>query len=494
MLEYRPYIVFACILIYMVMCIVVGLWAMQRTKNTSDFFMAGRHLGVFVTSAAVFASTMSGFGFVGGPGIAYKNGTSSFWMMVSISIGMCIMFFLLGKRLRLLAGLTDSLSVPEVVAARYKSNRTGGLMAIALLPGVLIYLAVQIKAMAVVLFDLLQDLSWASNVSIEWCFVLCCSVLVFYCVTGGMVASVYTDFIQGIIMVGAALLVFYAAMTTLDGGFSEMAQIITQDDPESMQPWGTLGMISCLSIYFIMALGVCGQPHVISKLMMTKKPEDSRHLLPLSLAGFMLSAILWVSIGITMRAMVVGDFHQPLVNADEASSAFLTQYAHPLLAGVVFAGLFAAIMSTADSFLNIGAAAIVNDVPKLLFKRQLNNELLWARIMTVLIAVGAALIAYFAEDTVAMLGVMGWSAFAIAFVPTVALGLNWRRANRLGAELSVLAGFVVYGILFFKEIALPFNFHPGAFSLLVTVTVFFLVSIATPPDVIDRDVEELLEL
>ena len=83
---------------------------------------------------------------------------------------------------------------------------------------------------------------------------------------------------------------------------------------------------------------------------------------------------------------------------------------------------------------------------------------------------------------------------AIAFVPTVALGLNWRRANRLGAELSVLAGFVVYGILFFKEIALPFNFHPGAFSLLVTVTVFFLVSIATPPDVIDRDVEELLEL
>ena len=148
------------------------------------------------------------------------------------------MFFLLGKRLRLLAGLTNSLSVPEIVASRYKSNRTGGLMAIALLPGVFIYLAVQIKAMAVVLFDLLQDLDWTRSVSLEWCFVICCSVLVFYCVTGGMVASVYTDFIQGIIMIGAALLVFYAAMTTLDGGFTEMAQIITQDDPESMQPWG----------------------------------------------------------------------------------------------------------------------------------------------------------------------------------------------------------------------------------------------------------------
>ncbi len=491
---YRPYIVFGCILVYMLMCIVVGLWAMRRTKNTSDFFMAGRHLGVLVTSAAVFASTMSGFGFVGGPGIAYKTGTSSFWMMVSISIGMCIMFFLLGKRLRLLAGLTNSLSVPEVVACRYKSNRTGGLMAVALLPGVLIYLAVQIKAMAVVLFDLLQGLSWSGGLTLEWCFVICCSVLVFYCVTGGMVASVYTDFIQGIIMIGAALLVFYTAMTTLDGGFTEMAQLITRDDPEAMQPWGTMGMISCLSIYFIMAFGVCGQPHVISKLMMTQKPEDSRHLLPLSLGGFILSAILWVSIGITMRAMVVGDFHLPLTDADQASSAFLTQYAHPMLAGVVFAGLFAAIMSTADSFLNIGAAAVVHDLPRLLFNCEIKNELTWARIMTVIIAVGSALIAYYAEDTVAMLGVMGWSAFAIAFVPTVALGLNWRRANRLGAELSVIAGFAVYGLIFFSDTALPFQFHPGAFSLLVTVTVFFLVSLATPPDVIEPDVEELLDL
>ena len=67
--DYRAYIVFGCILAYMVMCIFVGLWAMRRTKNTSDFFMAGRHLGVFVTSAAVFASTMSGLVLSAGRGL-----------------------------------------------------------------------------------------------------------------------------------------------------------------------------------------------------------------------------------------------------------------------------------------------------------------------------------------------------------------------------------------------------------------------------------------
>ncbi len=98
----------------MAMCIGVGLWAMRRTKSTQDFFMAGRHLGIIVASVAVFSSTMSGWGFVGGPGLVYKMGTSSFWMVISTSIGMSITFFLLAKRLRLLAELRGPLLEAQV--------------------------------------------------------------------------------------------------------------------------------------------------------------------------------------------------------------------------------------------------------------------------------------------------------------------------------------------------------------------------------------------
>ena len=65
-----------------------------------------------------------------------------------------------------------------------------------------------------------------------------------------------------------------------------------------------------------------------------------------------------------MRALVVQGTHPALATADAAAPQFLQHYAHPLLAGVVFAGLFAAIMSTADGFLNIGAAALVHDIPR----------------------------------------------------------------------------------------------------------------------------------
>ena len=63
---YRNSIVLGSLLLYFVMCIGVGLWAMRRTKSSQDFFMAGRELGIVVTAFALFSSTLSGFGFVGG--------------------------------------------------------------------------------------------------------------------------------------------------------------------------------------------------------------------------------------------------------------------------------------------------------------------------------------------------------------------------------------------------------------------------------------------
>ena len=86
--EYRGLIVLVATGLYMVICIGVGIWALRRTRSSKDFFMAGRDLGVFVTALAVFSSTMSGFGFVGGPGLVYRMGMSSVWMVVCVSMAM----------------------------------------------------------------------------------------------------------------------------------------------------------------------------------------------------------------------------------------------------------------------------------------------------------------------------------------------------------------------------------------------------------------------
>ena len=493
--ETRSLVTFLCIAAYFAVCIGVGVWALRRTASTRDFFMAGRDLGILVTGLAIFSSQMSGFGFVGGPGLVYRMGLSSSWMTVIAPLAFSCSFYLLATRLRMVAELRDTISLPDAVAARYGSEQARLLTAVAILLGVVGYLGTQILAMATVLRDVLNNVSFIPDVSLAACMAIACAVLVFYCVTGGILASVYTDLVQGGIMIVAAVFVFIAALNAVDGGLSGIVTTLIADDPEAIAPWGTLGMLGSLSWFLVFVLGSAGQPHVITKFMMNRRVEDARRTLPISAAGYVLCSLLWLGIGLSMRALVVQGGHPELANPDEAAPQFLQFHAGPLLAGIVFAGLFAAIMSTADSFLNLGAAAVVHDIPRALTGRSLSNELFWARAATVGLAVGSAVfVLHSRQDLVALLGAFGWGTFAAALVPAVAIGFNWKRATATAANTAIASSLVVnFGIELFG-VALPYGINGGFVALLLSMTLFFGISLASPPPRIDPDVEAVMDL
>lgn len=483
---------------YMALCIAIGLWAWKRTTNTHDFFMASRNLGVVITGIALFSSIMSGFGFVGGPGLVYRMGMSSFWILVTTPIGWAIAFFLVAKRIRILAELRNAISLPDVAAARYSSEKVRGLVSLSILCGVVAYLATQIKAMAFVLQEIFARNEMWGHDSIMFCVAISSAVLVFYCVTGGIIASVYTDLFQGIIMMLVAVLIFFTAIGEIDGGIGGMTHLILADNAESAGPWGTLGMIGCLSWLLIFTLGVVGQPHVVTKMMMSRRVEDARLTLPITLGGYTLTALLWISIGLLMRALVISGDHAELTRADDAAAQFLQYYAHPVLAGLVFAGLFAAIMSTADGFLNIGAAALVHDLPKALGFSAPRNELFWARIATVGLALLAAIFALTSpSQLVGQLGAFGWGVFASALVPVIGFGLNWRGATKKAAAAAIISsllingGFVVYQLMGFR---IAYGIAGGAIALLVSTTLFVGLSLFSKPDSLPRDIEEVMKL
>ena len=330
----RNEITLGLVTVYLGACIAIGFWAMRRTRSSRDFFVAGRQLGTWVTSIAVFSTTLSGFGFVGGPGMIYSMGVASVWLIVTSVTGYVLTFVLLAKRLRLLSEARDSVSLPDVVAARYGSATTGGLVSLAIVLGVLGYLATQILAMATVLQDVLGASAESafgvdrSAVSLEICTAITCGVLVVYCTTGGIIASVYTDVMQGAMMVVAAILVCLAANAAMQGGFPAIGAVLVADDPEAIGPWGTLGMLGSLSLFSLYLLGTAGQPHVVTKLMMTRHVGSAKQILPLSLAGYTMSALLWVSVGLVMRALVVSGGQEPLATSDMAAPVFLQRYAH----------------------------------------------------------------------------------------------------------------------------------------------------------------------
>lgn len=492
--EFRQPIILGFVALYMSICIWVGIWAMRRTKSAGDFFVAGRGLGPIVVSLAVFSSTLSGFGFVGGPGLVYATGLSSIWMAVCSALGFATGYYLIAKRIRMIAEVRNSMSLPDIVFARYGSEAARLLTAGTILLGVLGYLATQILAMGLVLQSILQGTDMFADISLVASVVISSTVLIFYCVTGGIVASVYTDLVQGIVMIIAGALVVITAAHVFEGGFAEATGILLANDGEDIMPFGTLGAMASLSWYFLFGLGLAGQPHVATKMMMNRNLSDNKIILPMTVFGYVVAAMLWISVGVIMRALVLGDVGLPLGNADQAAPEFLSTYAHPILAGIVFAGLFAAIMSTADGFLNIGAAAVIHDIPKALRGRSLDNELFWARSATIILSVIAATIALYSGQLVALLGAFGWGTFAAALVPVVLIGLNWKQASARAAVTAISVSLAINFAIQLWAIKIPYGISGGFLAMLSSMIIFIAVSLAEEPKPLPKDIDRILEL
>ena len=111
-----------------------------------------------------------------------------------------------------------------------------------------------------------------------------------------------------------------------------------------------------------------------------------------------------------------------------------------------------------------------------------------------MIAAVAAGFALYSGDLVGLLGAFGWATFAAAIVPTVAIGFNWKRATPLACNIAIAASLLVnFGLKLF-EVELRYGFHGGAFSLLVSLTLFFVISMISPPEPIATDIEAAMDL
>jgi Na+/proline symporter len=144
-------------------------------------------------------------------------------------------------------------------------------------------------------------------------------------------------------------------------------------------------------------------------------------------------------------------------------------------------------MSTVNSFLNIGAAALTYDIPAGLGMEteDADRSLRRGRLWTVAITILATLIAQRSGALVILLGLFGWGLFSSTIVPALAVGLNWDGATREGAIASIVTGLITsvsLELLNYRTIAvirLPAGVSASGISLVLSMLVFFVVSHAT---------------
>lgn len=469
-----PTLILVVGVVYMAATALIGAAATRRTRSADDFFVAGRRIGLVALALSTMSASLSGFAFIGGPGLVYALGLGAVFIVLPAGITNPVAAWVLGRRLRALAQVRPVLSLPDAIRLRFESPLAQGLAAVAILLAVIGYLAANLLAMGVAL-DVIFDSGVVAGVVIGTLLVLG------YSVAGGIVAGIWTDLLQGGWMAIASLLVFVTVLE-VGGGFSGLSATLLAADPEFLAPWGRMTPLAAVGFYLVYSVGVLGQPHVMHKFLMLHDARRLRWFPALATLALVLMILLFVGVGIAVRALEVQGAVAPLGHPDDATPTFLLGHAPGLLAALVFSGVAAAIMSTVNSFLSVGAAAVVRDLPRA-FGRPLPDELRAGRVATAVICLAAAGTALFSDTLLAFLAIFGWGLFASTLVPVLAIGLNWPRATRAGAVASIATGLggtiVLEGAALAGAWTLPTGVSIAALTLLVSTLVFIVVSVMT---------------
>jgi sodium/proline symporter len=199
-----------------------------------------------------------------------------------------------------------------------------------------------------------------------------------------------------------------------------------------------LGVISLLA----WGLGYFGQPHIIIRFMAIRSAKETVAARRIGFGWVTLSLFGAVMTGIVGAAY----FQQnPDITLSDPEAVFLALgqiLFHPFIAGLMFAAVLAAIMSTVSSQLLVSSSALVEDIYKTMFKTNASDKFYvnMGRVAVLLISVIAIFFAWEQNDTILSLVSFAWAGFGAAFGPVILMALYWKKFTSQGALWAMIVG------------------------------------------------------
>lgn len=466
------------IAVYVVILMVIGYYSTQQTKSTEDFLVAGRQLGVWVVAFATSASILSGWSFVGSSGLMYKTG----WalnvgiVLAGSGFGIPLCYIIGAKPMRLISHKYSVYTVPDALYTIYKSRPLAALSSLGILAGTVGYLTVQWVALAYII-------SIAFGTQYIWGLMAAIIIVGLYVVGGGALSSAYADFFQQIIMIAVAIFVPTIAINTV-GGFTEMnaklAEITTKFVTyPGVTPWGYTIFFSFMFIFTMWS------PHIVNKFYSAKNLKVLQWGALICGVTFIFCSLVSVT-GAAGKVAVTQGLMQAPEKADEILPLFIRTFFSPVTMGIMLAAVLAATMSTIAAFLVVGSSAVVRDLWKHTFGKQMEakKELFWLRVFTALIVVATGLLAINPPKLLALIGAAAFGMFVCTIAPQMILGLRWKRASAPAAVAATAVGLLLSVALFVYDALFSITFfktiHLGGFSVAAVFAVMIIGSYMTP--------------
>ncbi|MBG9987638.1 sodium/proline symporter [Aerococcaceae bacterium DSM 111176] len=451
---------------YMVVIIGIGLYYAKRSNSsTEEYLLGGRSLGPYVTALSAGASDMSGWLLMGLPGLAYWSGIGSpFWTAVGLAIGTYLNWLIVAKRLRVYSTVADdAITLPDYFSNRFREQdeQSKPIMGIASI-FILIFFTVYAASCFVTVGKLFSGLFGVGYVPM---MIVGAVFVVAYTFIGGFLAETTSDFMQGIVMIIALLTVLVLGVNHAGGvqavvenareipGFLDFfgisvpavdeagAQLVSNGQPV-FEGSESLGWIVILSS-FAWGLGYFGMPQVLIKFMAIRDPKEVKVARQVGSVWAFVSLFVAIAIGIIGRVLIPTEFGT-LAAAENVFATLIQAMVNPFFAGIVMAGILAATISSADSYLLIGASAFSQNLYKGIFKKEASDKrvLAMTRLTLVVMTVLGILLSLDENSVIFNIVSYAWAGFGATFGPLMLCSLFTSRITRGGAIAGMVAGGV----------------------------------------------------
>ena len=452
--------------------VMVGFITLRRTKNESDFFIGGRAMDKFVVALSAVSSGRSVWLVLGVSGMAYFYGPGAVWSIVGYITAEMFQFIYIGRKLRTQSENYNSITLLDFFESKFNDKRnliriTGSLIIAIFLTA---YVAAQFNGGA-------KSLSTALNIPFLVALLISGILVLIYMVLGGYLAVAYNDVIRAIILLlGLVIFPIYGLIRI--GGFDVLLESLAALDPALIDPFSLgFGMI----IGFVsIGLGSPGQPHIVVRYMSINDPDKLR--LSTVIGTFWNVVLGWgaVFIGLLGRVLVPSLESLPDGDREMIYLVLSSEFFGPVLYGLIIGGIFAAILSTADSQLLVVASTFVHDIYGKILKKGSEiaeeRKLKLSRWVVIFSGLLALVMAYLAQDWIFWLVLFAWGGLGAAFGSTLIFALYWKKTSIQGIVAGMVCGTVVTIIwrLWLQDTSGIYHLIPAFFCSCLAVVIFSL--------------------
>lgn len=457
--------------VYIVGMIVIGLAAYRATNNFGDYILGGRRLGSFVTALSAGASDMSGWLLMGLPGAVFLSGISESWIAIGLTIGAYLNWRIVAGRLRVHTEVNhNALTLPDYFTTRFedKSRVLRIFSAVVILIFFTIYCASGVVAGAR-LFESTFGMDYHTALWVG------ATATIAYTFIGGFLAVSWTDTVQASLMIFALILTPVMVIIAV-GGFGSSMDVIEAKSVEYLDMFKGLNWVAIISLMG-WGLGYFGQPHILARFM----AADSHHVIHKARRISMTWMIFCLAGAVAVGFFGIAFFaNNPSLagNVSENGERVFIELSmllfNPWIAGVLLSAILAAVMSTLSCQLLVCSSALTEDFYKAFLRKNASQrELVWVgRLMVLLVAVIAIVLASNPDNRVLGLVAYAWAGFGAAFGPVILFSVLWRGMTRNGALAGMLVGAAT--VLVWKQFGW-FNLYeiiPGFLFGAIAIVVF----------------------